>query len=239
MRTIIVNTPGPQGPQGSTGPTGSQGPSVPFTNLGNNIYATTSSIQITGSLNVSGSITSSLFGTSSWATNALTASSLLGSVISASFASTASFYSGPTTTTFVGNCNSFSIPNGSLVYGAYLGGTPVNPTNLTTRTGSFANGFFPGYPMPAGTASNLTLIIATTQSSNNTSFVYIANANSAITGSVITLAAGSAAGIYSSSANPVSFAQGNRLTVILSNPFVAGSSGSATITTFSFIYRNT
>ena len=93
--------------------------------------------------------------------------------------------------------------------------------------------------MPAGTASNLTLIIATTQSSNNTSFVYIANANSAITGSVITLAAGSAAGIYSSSANPVSFAQGNRLTVILSNPFVAGSSGSATITTFSFIYRNT
>ena len=120
MRTIIVNTPGPQGPQGSTGPTGSQGPSVPFTNLGNNIYATTSSIIISGSLDVSGSITSSLFGTSSWATNALTASSLLGSVISASFASTASFYSGPTTTTFVGNCNSFSIPNGSLVYGAYL-----------------------------------------------------------------------------------------------------------------------
>ena len=174
--------------------------------------------------------------TSSFVQNSQTSSM---SVNTASFASTASFYSGPTTTTFVGNCNSFSIPNGSLFYGAYLGGTPVNPTIVTTRTGSFANGFFPGYPMPAGTASNLTLIIATTQSSNNTSFVYIANANSAITGSVITLAAGSAAGIYSSSANPVSFAQGNRLTVILSNPFVAGSSGSATITTFSFIYRNT
>ena len=189
-------------------------------NRSNLIHAAGNEFQITGSLNVSGSITGSLFGT-------------------ASFASTASFYSGPTTTTFVGNCNSFSIPNVSLFYGAYLGGTPVNPTTLTTRTGSFANGFFPGYPMPAGTASNLTLIIATTQSSNNTSFVYIANANSAITGSVITLAAGSAAGIYSSSANPVSFAQGDRLTVILRNPFVAGSSGSATITTFSFIYRNT
>jgi hypothetical protein len=92
--------------------------------------------------------------------------------------------------------------------------------------------------MPAGTASNLTLIISTTQSSNNISFVYIANANSAITGSVITLAAGSAAGIYSSSANPVSFAEGNRLTVVLSNPFVAGSSGSGTITTFRFTYQN-
>jgi hypothetical protein len=50
--------------------------------------------------------------------------------------------------------------------------------------------------------------------------------------------AGSAAGIYSSSANPVSFAEGNRLTVVLSNPFVAGSSGSGTITTFRFTYQN-
>lgn len=145
----------------------------------------------------------------------------------------------PSITTFVGNCNSFTIPNGSLIYGAYLGGTPVTPPNIDTRTGSFATSFFPGYPMPAGTASNLTLVLRTTQSSNNTSFAYIANANSTITGSVITLAAGSAAGIYSSSANPVSFAQGDRLTVILSNPFVAGSSGSGNITTFRFTFQNT
>jgi hypothetical protein len=187
-------------------------------NVAGNVVIT-NGLTLTGSLNVSGSITGSLFGT-------------------ASFASTASFYSGLTTTTFVGHCNSFTIPNGSLFYGAYLGGTPVTPPNLDTRTGSLATSFFPGYPMPAGTASNLTLVLRTTQSSNNTSFAYIANANSAITGSVITLAAGTAAGIYSSSANPVSFAQGDRLTVILSNPFVAGSSGSGNITTFRFTYQN-
>lgn len=62
-------------------------------NIGNIVSDTHT---VTGSLNVSGSITGSLFGTSSWANNAVTASHaitasfLLGSVISASFASTAS-----------------------------------------------------------------------------------------------------------------------------------------------------
>jgi len=57
MRTIIVNTPGPQGaagPQGATGPTGS---SQPFSNVGANTWATTSSIQVSGSFLVSGSST--------------------------------------------------------------------------------------------------------------------------------------------------------------------------------------
>jgi hypothetical protein len=57
MRVIEVITQGPTGPQGPAGPAGPQGPSVPFTNIGNNIYATTSSLQVTGSFLVSGSST--------------------------------------------------------------------------------------------------------------------------------------------------------------------------------------
>jgi hypothetical protein len=54
---------GLQGPSGSIGPSGSQGPigpsgsSAPFTYIGNNIWNTTSSIQVTGSFIVSGSNT--------------------------------------------------------------------------------------------------------------------------------------------------------------------------------------
>jgi hypothetical protein len=71
-RVIQVNTLGPQGQQGL------QGDSI-FTNISGNIWATTSSLQISNSLDLSGSliapkITGSLLGTSSWAENALTAS---------------------------------------------------------------------------------------------------------------------------------------------------------------------
>jgi hypothetical protein len=55
----------------------------------NLVFASGSIFQITGSLQVSGSITGSLFGTSSWANNAVTSSYILNAV-SSSFASTAS-----------------------------------------------------------------------------------------------------------------------------------------------------
>jgi len=51
---VEVNTPGPQGP---VGPQGVAGPSEPFANIGGGVYATTSSIQVTGSFLVSGSST--------------------------------------------------------------------------------------------------------------------------------------------------------------------------------------
>lgn len=57
MRTISINTPGPQGPvgpQGVPGATGSAGSSAPFNNVSANTWATTSSLQVTGSLNVTG-----------------------------------------------------------------------------------------------------------------------------------------------------------------------------------------
>ncbi len=43
---VEVNNPGPQGP---VGPQGEAGPSEPFVNIGNDVYATTSSLQVTGS----------------------------------------------------------------------------------------------------------------------------------------------------------------------------------------------
>jgi len=52
MRVIEVVTQGPTGPQGPAGP---QGSSVPFTNIGNGVYATTSSLQVSGSFLISGS----------------------------------------------------------------------------------------------------------------------------------------------------------------------------------------
>jgi hypothetical protein len=51
---IEVNNPGPQGP---VGPQGVAGPSEPFANIGGGVYATTSSIQVSGSFLVSGSST--------------------------------------------------------------------------------------------------------------------------------------------------------------------------------------
>ncbi len=51
---VEINTPGPQGP---VGPQGAAGPSVPFNNLGGDVFATTSSLQVTGSFLVSGSST--------------------------------------------------------------------------------------------------------------------------------------------------------------------------------------
>ena len=51
---IEVNNPGPQGP---VGPQGVAGPSEPFVNIGGGVYATTSSIQVSGSFLVSGSST--------------------------------------------------------------------------------------------------------------------------------------------------------------------------------------
>jgi len=99
-RVIQVNTPGPQGQQGLQG---IQGNSI-FTNISGNIWATTSSLQISNSLDLSGSliapkITGSLLGTSSWAENALTSSFIITAqtasyilqAVSASFATTASY----------------------------------------------------------------------------------------------------------------------------------------------------
>ena len=54
MRVIEVVTQGPVGPQGPAGP---QGSSAPFTNIGNGVYATTSSLQVSGSFLISGSST--------------------------------------------------------------------------------------------------------------------------------------------------------------------------------------
>jgi hypothetical protein len=57
MRTIVINNPGPQGstgPQGATGPSGS---TQPFNNVSGSIWATTSSLQVSGSFLVSGSST--------------------------------------------------------------------------------------------------------------------------------------------------------------------------------------
>lgn len=65
MQVIVVNTAGPQGAIGPQGPTGSTGLSAPFIQIsGSNSWFTTSSIQLTGSLQ----------GTASYATQALSAS---------------------------------------------------------------------------------------------------------------------------------------------------------------------
>jgi hypothetical protein len=108
---------GPQGPSGSIGPSGSQGPigpsgsSAPFTYVGNNVWNTTSSIQVTGSFIVSGSNTFRNIGPAQFtgsvnilgnqtisgsisASGDVVASSFTGSLLgTASFASTASFVS--------------------------------------------------------------------------------------------------------------------------------------------------
>jgi hypothetical protein len=78
---------------------------------------------ITGSLTVTGGITGSLFGTASWAQNAITASSAA-NAISASFATSASFSQTSNTASYVLNAVSASYAlTASYVEGG--GGTPI------------------------------------------------------------------------------------------------------------------
>ena len=57
MRTIVINNPGPQGSTGPQGVAGPSGSTQPFNNVSGSIWATTSSLQISGSFLVSGSST--------------------------------------------------------------------------------------------------------------------------------------------------------------------------------------
>ena len=88
-------------------------------NRSNLIYAVGSTVQITGSLNVTQGITGSLFGTSSWADNATTASYIL-QAVSASFAVSASqaiSSSFATTASYVNPLNQNVEITGSLAQG--------------------------------------------------------------------------------------------------------------------------
>ena len=110
----------------------------------------TGSAIITGSLSVTSGVTGSLLGTSSYATQALsasftsTASYYGGSVTSASFASTASYYGGSVTSasfastaSYVNPLNQNVIITGSLIYGS---STPLfNDTNKITSSTSGVN----------------------------------------------------------------------------------------------------
>ena len=141
------------------------------------------------------------------------------------------------TTIFVFNLNSYAVPNGSLFYGAYLGGTPVTPPNVTNQYGSAANQFHPGYPMPAGTASSLVVILRIAQvAPTSVMYVKIANTDTSTFGPVITIPAGSAAGTYTDNSATVSFTANQRLTVVLSNPFIAGATAGPQLTTGFFKY---
>ena len=147
---------GPVGPSGSSGSQGSTGPSgssAPFTYVSGTIWNTTSSIEITGSLIVSGSntfrnigpaqftgsvgvlgaltapnITGSLYGTASWAENAISSSYTL----SSSYAQTASYLSGYVSPfPFTGS----AIISGSLIITGSL--ITNNGVNVQTITASF------------------------------------------------------------------------------------------------------
>ena len=174
-----------------------------------------------GSVTSTSGFTGSLQGTASWATNALTASYALSS---------------PSTTVYVAHGNGTTAAN-SLSYTCYLGGTPVSITTATNAFGSAANQFMPGYPMAAaGTASGLIINLRTTGSAASAYKYYVSNFNTSTTGSVITMAAGHAAGVYSGSIGQVTFNQGDALFFMISSTFVAGASASAQLTTSTFKY---
>jgi hypothetical protein len=141
-------------------------------------------------------------------------------------------------TTYVFNMNSFAVPNGSLFYGVYLGGTPVNPTVVATQYGGTATDFFPGYPMPAGTASTLTIILRIAQVAPTSAMTLkLANTSTSTFGPVVTIASGSAAGTYTDNSATVGFTTNQRLTIVASNPFVAGATSGPQLTTGSFKYQ--
>ena len=146
-------------------------------------------------------------------------------------------YTASSSTVYVFNMNSYAVPNGSLFYGVYLGGVPQNPNVVATQYGAAATTFFPGYPMPAGTASTLVVILRAAQVAPTSAvFLKIANTDTSTFGPVVTIAAGSAAGVYTDNSATVSFTTNQRLTIVVSNPFVASATSSGTLSTGSFKY---
>ena len=147
-------------------------------------------------------------------------------------------YTASSSTVYVFHMNSFTVPNISLFYGVYLGGTPFTPGTVATQYGAPAiNSFFPGYPMPAGTASTLVVTLRVAQvAPTSTVFLKIANTSTSTFGPVVTIAPGSAAGTYTDNSATVSFATNERLTIVVSNPFVSGATSSGTLSTGSFKY---
>jgi hypothetical protein len=93
---------------------------------------------ITGSLTATAGVTASLYGTSSWAENSLTASYYGGSVISSSYAATASYLSGAVTSASYAETASFAVTASYVNIGAI---TLVNPiVQYYDTTGSILAG---------------------------------------------------------------------------------------------------
>jgi hypothetical protein len=126
-----------------------------FGSLMSNTHQFTGSVSMTGSLTVIGAgITGSLFGTSSWASNATTASYVLNAV-SSSFASTASFTQTAATASYSTN---FTVANqltidATLTDYATVASSVVGSNNLFTQaTGSYTSAFFK-YTVSSGSNS--------------------------------------------------------------------------------------
>ena len=143
---------GPQGPSGSIGPSGSQGPigpvgpSAPFTYIGNNIWNTTSSIQVTGSFTVSGSNT--FIGTNIFSGSLLISGSVYGNVTEQPVASntssidisTANFFTitlGSSATTHISASNVRAGQSVNILVTTGTNSTASFSTNIKQPSGSF------------------------------------------------------------------------------------------------------
>jgi hypothetical protein len=187
MRVIEVVTQGPTGPQGPAGP---QGSSVPFTNIGNGVYATTSSLQVSGSFLISGSSTFTNIGPAMFSGSISVSGSLIVdgysavttnqtsslNVLSASYASTASlapnYVLNSVTSSFVQNNQTSSFVTNSQT------------SSMSVATASYAStaSLAPNYVLNSATSSFITNTqtgsFATTGSNQF-------NGNQTITGSLI------------------------------------------------------
>ena len=142
--------------------------STRFGSLLANTHQFTGSVSMTGSLNVVGTgITGSLFGTASWAQNAVTASYIL-QAVSASFATTASFAL---------NAGNTKAASGSV---ASFGGTPR--TSSITFASAFSNNLY------AVTVTGEDARSFTIQSKTSGSFIINSNSSVALTGPVYWIA---------------------------------------------------
>jgi hypothetical protein len=138
VNVIEVASPGPQGPVGPTGP---QGPSVPFSNIGGDIFTTTSSLQVSGSFLVSGSSTftnigPAIFSGSVDIVGATTMSSALvsGNVTVLGTASINTLVVNQTVLSTGSNTLGDSANDTQTLYGSV-----IIPTGSLTVTGSFIN----------------------------------------------------------------------------------------------------
>jgi len=232
VSVVTVSTIGPQGPRGERGQDGVSVDTGSFAITGSNTFI--GNQIISGTLNVTGGVTSSLFGTSSWSNYSVTASyitlaqtaSYVLNAVSASYSTNADAASSALTASYVNPLNQTVIITGSLIVSssntftniglAIFSGSVVGTNGFTGSlqgTSSWSsNAVSASYIQYANIANRPTLLSSSAQIATD-----ITGAFSSVSGSLssrITVTEGSLVSITAATASYILASQTSSMSVL-------------------------